>query len=332
MAADEQQGSANEHRGTLAATVEEVAQEGRDGGGTDGEPAEDVGSGLGRDAVEVALQHVGAVALEGEDGRIVEHAEQGHNPEDLAGENLHDVGELELVLSIVLLGLGAQLAVEAAVEDGEHGERDQTDEQQHRAEAHGGHHSAHLGGYDGRDAEDGEHAHAGYGHLQAHGQGHLLALEPLGYGLRHRRAGHLTAAAEYHEAQRGHLGAGGQRRPPGVEPGGHLRRLEPVGDAHVLDAGAGEHHAGREHAGEAYAHLVQDETGQDEESEHVQYVLRCGIGAEDVGCPSALALHQGLYGRHHIHKHVAKEHRRGYQYQHSPAHPGAVVHLLLNRF
>ena len=44
---------------------------------------EGIGVNLGEG--EVALEHVDGILLEGEDGRIIEHAEQGYNPEAAVG-------------------------------------------------------------------------------------------------------------------------------------------------------------------------------------------------------------------------------------------------------
>ena len=83
--------------GTLTLAVEEVAEERSDYGCSNREPTEDVGSCFGRDAVEVALQHVGTVALEREDGTM-EHADR------LYGVTMQEEGVsklLELSLSDV---------------------------------------------------------------------------------------------------------------------------------------------------------------------------------------------------------------------------------------
>ena len=83
MAADENQRTAHEHRSAFALAVEEIAQEWSDDSSTDREPTEDVGSIGWRNSVEVTLQHVCAITLEWEDGRIVEHTEKGNYPEHL---------------------------------------------------------------------------------------------------------------------------------------------------------------------------------------------------------------------------------------------------------
>lgn len=76
-----------------------------------------------------------------------------------------------------------QLFVQFAVHEGEDHERQQADQQQHGAECHRSYDrcGSHVG-EPRRNGEDGENADAGNGHLKSHGQSHLLAFEPLGYG------------------------------------------------------------------------------------------------------------------------------------------------------
>ena len=214
MAADEEQRAAHKHCGTLALAVEEVAEERSDYGCTDWEPTEDVGSILRRDTVEVALQHVGTIALEREDGRIVEHAEQSYNPEHLRREYLAEVAELELLLRVACLLGCAQLLVERLVHEGEHDEGDKADEQQYCAECYRSHYCAEVVGDDWRDREDSEHTYTCDSHFQSHSQRHLLTLKPLCNGLRYGSTCHLTATAEEHEAEASHLGTCRQSHPP----------------------------------------------------------------------------------------------------------------------
>ena len=51
------------------------------------------GARVGRIQRQVALQHVDGIFLEGEDGAVVKHAQQGNQPETKAGENLADVAD-----------------------------------------------------------------------------------------------------------------------------------------------------------------------------------------------------------------------------------------------
>ena len=242
MAADEEQCAAHEHRCTLTLAVEEVAEERSDYGCTDREPTEDVRGCFGRDAVKVALQHVGTVTLEGEDGRIVEHAEQSNNPEHLRREYLAEVAELELFLRVGSLFCYAHLLVECLVHEGEDDEGDEADEEEHGAERYRSYYCAEVVGDDWRDREDSEHADACDSHLKTHSESHLLALEPLCDCLRNGCTCHLAAAAEEHEAEASHLCACGECHPPRVEPLGKGGLSEPVGDADELDECADEHH------------------------------------------------------------------------------------------
>lgn len=294
VAADEEQCAAHEHRRTLTLAIEEVAEERSDYGCTDREPAEDVRGCFGRDAVKVALQHVGTVALEGEDGRIVEHAEQSYNPEHLRREYLAEVAELELFLWVGSLFCYAHLLVECLVHEGEDDEGDEADEEEHGAERYRSYYCAEVVGDDWRDRENSEHADACDSHLKTHSESHLLALEPLCDCLRNGCACHLAAAAEEHEAEASHLCACREVYPPRVEPLGKGGLCEPVGDADELDEGADEHHRSREYAGEANAHLVEDNAGDDEETEDVNEILGCCIGTEGVRTPSLLLLDECL--------------------------------------
>ena len=192
--------------------------------------------------VEVALQHVGTVALEREDGRIVEHAEQSYNPEHLRREDLAEVAELELFLRVGSLFCDTHLLVECLVHEGEDDEGDETDEEEHGAERYRSYYCAEVVGDDWRDREDSEHADACDSHLKTHSESHLLALEPLRDCLGNGCTCHLAAAAEEHETEASHLCACREVYPPRVEPLGKGGLSEPVGDADELDECADEHH------------------------------------------------------------------------------------------
>ena len=82
---------------------------------------------------EVALEHVNGVLLEGEYGRIVEHAEQGHEPESAAAQDVADVAYLKrVVLLFGLAGLLVKLLVHEEVDD----EHDERYHQEHHAEGY----------------------------------------------------------------------------------------------------------------------------------------------------------------------------------------------------
>ena len=113
---------------------------------------------------DVALEHVHGVFLEREDGRIVEHAEQGHEPEAAVGEDAAEVLDVERLFG--LFGL-ARLSIELAIHEEVGDEHDQGDEQQNHAEGYG---TRHIGrrrhaGDDGREDHTGGYAEARQGHL-----------------------------------------------------------------------------------------------------------------------------------------------------------------------
>ncbi len=323
MANNEQQGSEHEHGGTFTLIVEIGSEERGDDGCTDGEPAEDIGGCLWADAVEVALQHVGSVALEGEYGTVVEYAQQGDDPEDAATKYLANVAYLELVFWIHLGAFTfAKLGIEFAIHYAENQEEDESDAEQHCAEGDRGDNGGlsedavtQAFGKQRADAEDGENANAGDSHLESHGKSHLFALEPFSNGATDGDAGHFASASEDHESEGGHLCTAGHGGPPAAEPFAECCLLEEVADANKLDDGTKQHHAGAEGAGETDAHLVEDDTGKDEESAYVEYVFAGGIGAEDTGCPSTFHFNHALQGRHYIDKHIAEEHHQGNQDQ-----------------
>ena len=84
--------------------------------------------------VKVALQHVDGILLEGEDSRIVKHAQKSNNPEAAVGENLSKVGNLEWVVFLFCFtSLRIKFLVHEEVDD----EHDQGDAKQHHAELDG---------------------------------------------------------------------------------------------------------------------------------------------------------------------------------------------------
>ena len=92
------------------------------------------GTFLGGIKGEVALQHINSILLEGEDGAIVEYAQQGHEPEAKAGEYLAQVGNLEgVVLLFGLACLSIQLLIHKEVNDG----HDEGDTQKYDAKGNG---------------------------------------------------------------------------------------------------------------------------------------------------------------------------------------------------
>ena len=133
MADNEQECSVYQHSGTLALLVEECSEERSDEGCSDREPSEDVGSRLRCYSVKVALEHIGPVTLEWENGRIVENAQKRHYPEAARRKDLAQIGDFELVLRVALGSLFAgsdELCIELPIHHREHEEVNQTDEQQ----------------------------------------------------------------------------------------------------------------------------------------------------------------------------------------------------------
>ena len=85
---------------------DDVLDDGHAGAGPEG-----VGRRLGER--QVALEHVHRILLEREDGGVVQHAQQGDEPESAVGQDLADVADLErIVLLLGLAGLGVQFLVQ----------------------------------------------------------------------------------------------------------------------------------------------------------------------------------------------------------------------------
>ena len=93
-----------------------------------------IGGGVGFDEGEVALEHIHGVFLEGEDGAVVKHAEQSHEPKSETGENLAKVADFErIVLLFGLAGLFVEFSVHKEIDDEHH----KGDAQQHHTEFNG---------------------------------------------------------------------------------------------------------------------------------------------------------------------------------------------------
>ena len=330
MATDQQQRSEDKHGGATTELVETVPQRRSQHQRADREPPQQVGSRLGRDA-EIALQHVGAETLEGENSRIIEHAEQSYDPEQAGAEQSANIAELELLLGRGLSGSHTGLPVESTVHDRKHYETYQTDEQQHGAESHRNHYrriASERLRKTWREREYGKHAQTRQSHLAAHGQSHLLAVKPACDRLADRNTGHLAAAAEYHETESGQLGRTGHRSPPRREPSVKSRSHKQRANGIEFDDCTAHHERCREGAGETHTHLVEDYTGHYKEAEHIEHILRTGIVAECRRTPAKPHFEQLLKRRHHIDKHIGEEHHRRDQRQRSPSRPCLVVENL----
>ena len=230
-----------------------------------------------------------------------------------------DIADLEgIVLLFGFAGLRIELAVHEEIDYGHY----EGDAQKHHSECYGtGHvHVAAEFGEEGRENHAGGDTEPGESHLGTHCEGHLAALEPFHDSAAHGNAGHLAAATEDHKADCGELG--GSRHPPIErrnaqlveardiievlgEPGLQAAADERFAHGEPLDAGACEHHSGREYRGEADSHLVENDSGEDqEEHEDVEEHFGSLHRAECGGIPSPGFLHQVLDRGEDVHENV----------------------------
>ena len=295
---------------------------------------------------QVALQHVDGIFLEGEDGTIIEHAEQGHQPESEAGEDLAQVANLEwVVFFLSLAGLSVEFLVHEEIDD----EHDEGDAEEHHAESH---RTAHVDaatkmGEEGGENHAGGHTQTGQSHLAAHSHGSFAAFEPLDDSAAHGDACHLAAATENHEATCSQLGRCGHAAIEGRdaklvkkwnvvqivgEPVVESRMVthlvdtdERLADGEIFNDTTHQHHGARKHSGETHTHLVENDTGEDEE-EHkdIEEHLRALHRAKGQTVPAACILHQVLDRRQNVHKYIAAEHGQRQQQQRCPTHSCAV--------
>ena len=105
--------------------------------------------------------------------------------------------------------------------------------------------------------------------------------------------------------------------------------IEPVAQAYILDCGTDDHKACRERTCEAHAHLIEDDTGEYQESKDIEQVLTGCIGAEYALIPVVRLVQQGCQWRQNVYKHVGKEHHRCYQDEHRPTRNCGVTQGLL---
>ena len=164
-------------------------------------------------------------------------------------------------------------------------------------------------------------------------------LEPLHDTAGNGDTGHLHSASEKHEAQGRALGRGRHTLiergyvPPCVgqiQEAVHKRAQaalrKAVGKGVIVDASAKQHHRTGKYGGEAHPHLVQDDTGENQEKhKHIEKCLRACETAVGHGVPPAGVLQNLLQRRQHIHEDVAEKHGRCKQHQGRPTHPFAVV-------
>ena len=296
---------------------------------------------------EVALQHVDGVLLEGEDGRIVEHAEQGNEPETAGGKNLAEVLDAErVVLLFCLAGLCVETLVHEEIDD----EHDEGNHQQDDTEGDASAYADFAAETceEGRENHAGGHTEACQCHLRAHSQRHFAALKPLHDTAADGDACHFDAATENHEAhgcdfcarrhsfvERRHTQFVEARDVVQVlgEPCVESAALEGIRHGIPLDDGSHKHHGSAEQGCEAHAHLVEDDACEDEEEDEDVEERLCALHRAEGRCvPSACFLHQVLDGRENVHEDVTAEHRQGEQQKGCPAHGRAVTKCLLNCF
>ena len=89
----------------------------------------------------------------------------------------------------------------------------------------------------------------------------------------------------------------------------HAAANEAVADGIPLDDGSNKHYRTREQGRKADTHLVEDDTGEDEEE--YEYVKECLCSlhrSESIGIPTALGLHKVLDRRQDVHEDVGAEH------------------------
>ena len=207
----------HEHCSALANPVEEASENRGKDHRKDREAAEKTSRRCSIDC-ESLLEEVGRIPLEREYCAIVENAEKGDNPEHFALEDSSEVADMELILRGFLLCCKAsldELRVKLAIHDAEDDEIDKTYHEKGAAEAErSDDRAAEMIGDNRCNPHDREDAEAGDSHLQPHCKGHFLTLEPLCEDLRDICPLHLAAAAENHESEGGHFGAGGHFCPP----------------------------------------------------------------------------------------------------------------------
>ena len=294
---DDQQHGADDHDGSpFPLAVVDAAEEGSKQYVAEGEQHRD----QARQVLlhtELVHHQVGGILQEGEDRRVEEHAEDGDVPPPLVGQDLADVGDLELLFRYAYFTLfqcfrGIQLLVHHHVDD----EGDQADTETDQRHQHGTgyiHHAGSLGdGY--RESESHGGTDTGHRHLHPHGHRHLLPLEPFHDDLGDGDAGHLDTHGEGCEAD-----AGPEHLCIKAEEGCSLERVGRYRP--VLDGRAGHHHPGSTQTGEAHPQLVEDDPSEDQhQQEDVEPAIGAGEGAIVGTRPAQLSLQQARQRGHDI--------------------------------
>ena len=119
------------HRSAFAHLVDECAKERGENHCQNWEETEKLCA-CGSINLQSGFKEVWSITLEREDGAVIEHAEQCHNPVHLAAENLLEVGILEFVFAAFFGEFTGsdELLVEFLVHQREHDEVNQTNKEQ----------------------------------------------------------------------------------------------------------------------------------------------------------------------------------------------------------
>ena len=292
---------------------------------------------------EVALQHVHGIFLEREDGAVIEHAKQSHQPETTGGEDLADIGHFErIVLLFSLTGLSIQFFVHEEVNDEHH----QGNAEEHHAERHrtGNVNRAAQFGEEGGEDHAGGDTQTGKGHLRTHSQSSLTTFEPFHDTAGNGNTGHFHTATENHETDGCNFGGSGHSLIEWShakfletgdvievvgEPSFHTAAHKGLRNGIVLNQTTDKHYGTGQYCRKSHTHLVEDNTREDEEeNEHVQERLRTLHGTKSGGIPTSCRLHQILDGRKDVHENVGTEHGQSQQQQRCPSHGRAVSQSL----
>ena len=330
---------ADEHKGgTFADLVIDNTEKGREDDRSEGKyTGNHAGIVLGH--VIIGDHQLSGELQEGEHAAVEEQAEQGDEPETGIGEDFSEIGELETLvfgcfggrLSDYCSDRGIQTAIHHIVDQ----ETEETGDEQGGSYDHG-ELNAQRGGF--RHGEVGTEgsggAETGERYLHTHGQGHLVAGEPLGDGFRNGDTGDFTAHAEDGEAQASDSSRHGKVERADAEDGA----VEVGGNGHVFDEDTNHHQRGAEHAGEADAEFVEDDTAEEEhQEENIDEAVAAGEETIVVGRPTEAALRGGscedfLERREKVRDIVAHHHGEGHNDEGSPTSRCGIVELLCDGF
>ena len=330
---------ADEHEGgTFTHLVIDNAEKGRKDDRAEGEQTGNQ-AGIFFGYAIVGDHQLGGELQEGEYATIEEKAEEGDEPETGIGEDFSEIGELETLvfgffggrLSVYCCDRGIQTAIHHIVDQ----ETEETGDEQGGSYDHG-ELKPEISGFGQRKVQTqcGSGAETGECYLHTHGQGHLVAGEPLGDGFRNGDTGDFTAHAEDGEAQASHCGRHGKVERTEAEHGS----VEIGGDGHVFDEYAYDHECRTEHAGEANTQFVENDAAEEEhQEEHIDEAVATGEETIVVGAPSEATLCSGscedfLERREKVRDIVAHHHGEGHNDEGSPTSRCGIVELLCDGF